>query len=359
MIRNLSTIRHRPAFDKPADFRDSAHRAPDAGILEHERKRRVEVKCLELEVSLQDDGVSEADVETQVAALRRALLAQSEGGRERGSIKMHETHELGRAKEVANERMRAALGISKEHVEGRAFDKVAQAEDKVRKQEERVRADEERLQQAARRQVERERQDRERDELKRTRDADLERAKQRAVEISKQRRVDEQQRLDKERDEGMKQLDQQLDLGRKGKPVDGESAPVPSETDARTERKRSRSTSPASRTDARSPLRQRRRDDSPRGRSPSPVSRRRATSRSRSPARNDVKRGRSPSRSLSRSSFDLRSRSRSYSRSPSRSPRLNGRRDSPERRRESPRGARGSEKEPVLRRDSRSRSPRR
>ena len=32
------------------------HREPDAEILEHERKRKVEVKCLELQLKLEDEG---------------------------------------------------------------------------------------------------------------------------------------------------------------------------------------------------------------------------------------------------------------------------------------------------------------
>lgn len=32
------------------------HRAPDQGILEHERKRRVEVKCMELRDELEEKG---------------------------------------------------------------------------------------------------------------------------------------------------------------------------------------------------------------------------------------------------------------------------------------------------------------
>jgi serine/arginine repetitive matrix protein 2 len=38
------------------DFKPPVHRAPDAGILEHERKRRVEVKCLELRDELEEKG---------------------------------------------------------------------------------------------------------------------------------------------------------------------------------------------------------------------------------------------------------------------------------------------------------------
>ena len=32
------------------------HRAPDAAIMEHERKRKVEVKCFELQEQLEEDG---------------------------------------------------------------------------------------------------------------------------------------------------------------------------------------------------------------------------------------------------------------------------------------------------------------
>jgi serine/arginine repetitive matrix protein 2 len=32
------------------------HRAPDQGILEHERKRRIEIKCLELQEEMEDKG---------------------------------------------------------------------------------------------------------------------------------------------------------------------------------------------------------------------------------------------------------------------------------------------------------------
>ena len=59
VVRNLSTLRH---YETPADRAgawDAAppkHREPDEAILEHERKRGVEVKCLELQLELEDKG---------------------------------------------------------------------------------------------------------------------------------------------------------------------------------------------------------------------------------------------------------------------------------------------------------------
>ena len=59
VVRNLSTLR---SYQHTTQDRDAAwdaappkHREPDQGILEHERKRTVEVKCLELQVKLEDD----------------------------------------------------------------------------------------------------------------------------------------------------------------------------------------------------------------------------------------------------------------------------------------------------------------
>ena len=59
VIRNLSTLRaHETAADRASawDAAPPKHREPDEGILEHERKRKVEVKCLELQLELEDQG---------------------------------------------------------------------------------------------------------------------------------------------------------------------------------------------------------------------------------------------------------------------------------------------------------------
>lgn len=318
-MRNLSTVRHRDSFDKPADFKDPySSRAPDAGILEHERKRRVEVKCLELEISLQDDGVDEGEIEKLVSALRTQLLAQSSGAqgteRERGSIKVHERHELGQAKALANERLRLAMGISKDHVEGLAFDKAAQAEMKIKKQEEREQAALERGRIEVQLRAERDK-------------ANKERERQRAqLEIEQQRQKVEMAELARtNRETEMRRLDADLDARR---PPSSRDALLPYDDPPRR-----RSPSPPRQRDGRSlSPRRRRHADSPspspprRERSITPPGRRRLASRSRSPVRSSTRRGRSPTRSVSRS------RSRSYSRSEdsrSRSPpRRRARRDS-------------------------------
>ena len=59
VVRNLSVLRtHQTAAERAAawDVAPPKHREPDAEILEHERKRKVEVKCLELQLELEDKG---------------------------------------------------------------------------------------------------------------------------------------------------------------------------------------------------------------------------------------------------------------------------------------------------------------
>lgn len=59
MQRNLSALRpHQTSTDRGAawDLAPPKHREPDQAILEHEKKRKVEVKCLELQLKLEEDG---------------------------------------------------------------------------------------------------------------------------------------------------------------------------------------------------------------------------------------------------------------------------------------------------------------
>ncbi|KAJ1723805.1 RNA-splicing factor [Coemansia erecta] len=110
--------------------RDAAPKSKhiDQGIIEHERKRQVEVKCLELQDKLEDQGLPEDEVEEQVDKYRQQLLKNldnldASGGK---AIKAFETHKIAEAKSRENKRMASALRIDGEYVEGEAFDKELQ-----------------------------------------------------------------------------------------------------------------------------------------------------------------------------------------------------------------------------------------
>jgi len=131
--RNLAHLRPR---DKAAPYGDldsfkHRQRQPDKEILEHDRKRDIEVKVFELRDRLEDEGVDEEEIETQTEALRKKLTKDGErcGTPGKKGLKIHQVHELAEAKIKQDDRFRNALGISKNYEEGSHW----------KKQEERLR----------------------------------------------------------------------------------------------------------------------------------------------------------------------------------------------------------------------------
>ncbi|EON61558.1 hypothetical protein W97_00773 [Coniosporium apollinis CBS 100218] len=122
--RNLSALRPRDSTAPyPKDFDSLKHRQrqPDKEILEHDRRREIEVKVFELRDRLEDEGVEEDDIEDQCTALRKKLEAERKCGKEstdaRG-LKSHQVHELAKAKIEESEKLRKALGIREDYEEG-------------------------------------------------------------------------------------------------------------------------------------------------------------------------------------------------------------------------------------------------
>ncbi|KAG6878263.1 hypothetical protein C0993_010035 [Termitomyces sp. T159_Od127] len=141
VVRNLSALRsHETAQDRASawDTAPPKHREPDEAILEHERKRKVEVKCLELQLELEDKGVDEDEIEQKVGILRAELLKNLAAlAPSAKSLKASDTHGLALAKKNELSRMARALGTRSDYQEGDAFDKEKQDEIRIRKQAER------------------------------------------------------------------------------------------------------------------------------------------------------------------------------------------------------------------------------
>ncbi|PWW80430.1 cwf21-domain-containing protein, partial [Tuber magnatum] len=83
--RNLSHLRPRdyppPSSSSSTSASDSntreyRQRQPDKEILEHDRKRSVEVKCLELRDKLEDEGIDEDEIDDRVEVYRKKLLEE-------------------------------------------------------------------------------------------------------------------------------------------------------------------------------------------------------------------------------------------------------------------------------------------
>ncbi|GME40417.1 mRNA splicing factor Cwf21 [Neofusicoccum parvum] len=126
--RNLSLLKPRDQaapYTKDYDqIKQYRHRQPDKEILEHDRKREIEVKVFELRDRLEDEGVDEDDIDDQCDALRKKLQKEADSSNERldkskaRHLKQHQVHELAAAKIEESEKLRRALGISEDYQEG-------------------------------------------------------------------------------------------------------------------------------------------------------------------------------------------------------------------------------------------------
>ena len=117
------------AFDRDAkDFSKEIKepRKPNHEIIDHNRKREVELKVFRLREELEEKGVSEEQVDEQTDALRRKLLARLPPAGS-GSGRAGETHSDAFAKERENAALKKALGIRGDYVGGSAFDRELQA----------------------------------------------------------------------------------------------------------------------------------------------------------------------------------------------------------------------------------------
>ncbi|KAG6011959.1 RNA-splicing factor [Claviceps lovelessii] len=123
--RNLAHLKprdHAAPYPKDLDSLRHRQRQPDKGILEHDRKRQIEVKVFELRDQLEEEEIDDDEIDKRCDDLRDKLTAQAEsGGRVSGprrTFKEHEVHEMADAKIKESERLRRALKISPDYEEG-------------------------------------------------------------------------------------------------------------------------------------------------------------------------------------------------------------------------------------------------
>lgn len=124
--RNLSFIRRRTDYSQMQEFKPPPPKKPNKLILEHERKRRVEVKCLKYRETMKGQGVPTDEVEERVNAYREEMLSR----KEERTGKLKESHEIWAAKAKEDKRLREAFGIDESHQVGKAFDQDLQEKEK-------------------------------------------------------------------------------------------------------------------------------------------------------------------------------------------------------------------------------------
>ncbi|POR36062.1 Pre-mRNA-splicing factor CWC21 [Tolypocladium paradoxum] len=122
--RNLAQVRPRDfgaPYPKDLDSLRHKQRQPDKGILEHDRRRQIEVKVFDLRDQLEEEEVDEEEIDRRCDELRKKLTAESEsekGNGPRRTFKEHQVHEMADAKIKESERLRKALKISSDYEEG-------------------------------------------------------------------------------------------------------------------------------------------------------------------------------------------------------------------------------------------------
>ncbi|CAE6532027.1 unnamed protein product, partial [Rhizoctonia solani] len=125
VVRNLSHMRPRDAQQDMHKFDQGPpkHREPDAGILEHERLRKIEFSCSS-PLSIPEDNIQE-----EVSKLRERLTAEmTKAPISAKNLKPTDTHGMALAKKEELNKMAKALGTSRDYVEGDAFNREKQEE---------------------------------------------------------------------------------------------------------------------------------------------------------------------------------------------------------------------------------------
>ncbi|XP_030242350.1 serine/arginine repetitive matrix protein 2 isoform X9 [Drosophila navojoa] len=101
------------------------NRPPNKEILDHDRKRKIEVKCIEFEEILEKQGRTPEEIKSQVDSYRQKLMGQGKtdiAKDEFGRVAVRETHQIAEAQQQKNAKLREAFNISEYFVEGSSFD---------------------------------------------------------------------------------------------------------------------------------------------------------------------------------------------------------------------------------------------
>ncbi|KAG4304065.1 hypothetical protein PORY_002588 [Pneumocystis oryctolagi] len=129
IMRNLSHIKHVRETVKPYTPVRNTSKKPDKDILEHDRKRKIEVKVLKYKEDLEDSGeLCEEEIEKKVNDYRKKLQDQEKDNvvtySDVKNLKVYQVHELATAKVRELEKLRKAFGIREDYEEGDAFKRM-------------------------------------------------------------------------------------------------------------------------------------------------------------------------------------------------------------------------------------------
>ncbi|EYC44324.1 hypothetical protein Y032_0464g1919, partial [Ancylostoma ceylanicum] len=122
-LSNLLLSRKRVEYNSEADLRRAEaeiNRAPNEEILQHQRKRVIEMKCAEFEMLMEEKGFDDDEISKKVSDYRKLLLSQLESGELNldGELDSRDSHARAKAAVQNRDRMRSALGLDKDFIPG-------------------------------------------------------------------------------------------------------------------------------------------------------------------------------------------------------------------------------------------------
>ncbi|KAG7394706.1 Serine/arginine repetitive matrix protein 2 [Phytophthora boehmeriae] len=135
---------------------------PNADILLHEQKRKVELQLLEMSLEMEDRGCDPEEIQDKVKRERERLVARLNGDGDKGGEKrkdVESSHARQKRKEQENARLKSAFGIATDYVAGESFDPEMQEkrrQERVAKREQEYKEREEARQQRQKEREERE-----------------------------------------------------------------------------------------------------------------------------------------------------------------------------------------------------------
>jgi len=122
--KNRSSISHLHRNDNPADLKPPVAKKPNAEIIDHERKRQIELKVLLYEEKLKERKTPKDEMKKKCKVLREQL--QEQFARDPSAMKsnLSESHQKNAAKHKEDAKLRSAFGIVSTHVEGAAYEQL-------------------------------------------------------------------------------------------------------------------------------------------------------------------------------------------------------------------------------------------
>merc|ERR1712087_58139 len=117
------------------------NKKPNREILGHQRKRQLELKCIEMQELMEEQGYDKEEIERKVSSFREMLMQEEGGSEAAGGVSRDEngrpivkdTHEVAQAQQEKNEALRVALGLSEYFVDGSSMDPTRQAKEDMAK----------------------------------------------------------------------------------------------------------------------------------------------------------------------------------------------------------------------------------